>query len=375
MNATSISPYHPKISHSRLNIFVFSLFSLLFLPNETMAFPVGERHFVATEVSAEKRNADHQDKLRVTIWYPALNGSDEQSLDIGPVNDPRFKPGSAAPDAPFFDTQRRPVILLSHGFGGSARIMAWFGTALAREGYIVIAPDHPGNNSLDPMTLGGALLFWKRPADLATALHAAETEPLIREHLDLSRVGVAGFSAGGFTSLSVAGARVDLSKLLAFCKAQPTDGVCAPQKEFPISYQNSTSFFKKPEVVSDVALAGDDMSIPEVKAAFVMAPALVQSFNPTSLRQIKIPVTIIAGDSDITAPPSTNADIAASLISGSQIYHLPKVTHYDFLSECGPNSIAHIDICHSLRDRKQIHQDVLYSALNFFDKTLQNSKK
>ncbi|MCP1196581.1 alpha/beta fold hydrolase [Acetobacter senegalensis] len=370
MNATNISPYHPKISHSCIKIIAFSLFLFLFISKEAIAFPVGERHFVVTEVSAEKRNADHQDKLRVTIWYPALNGSHEQSLDIGPVSDPRFKPGSAAPDAPFFDTQRRPVILLSHGFGGSARIMAWFGTALAREGYIVIAPDHPGNNSLDPMTLGGALLFWKRPEDLATALHAAETEPLIREHLDLSRVGVSGFSAGGFTSLSVAGARVDLSKLLAFCKAHPADGVCAPQKEFPISYETSASFFKKPEIVSDVSLADGDMQIPEVKAAFVMAPALVQSFNQTSLRQIKMPVTIIAGDSDITAPPSTNADIAASLISGSQIYHLPKVTHYDFLSECGPYAITHLDICHSLQNRRKTHQYTIDLALRFFHKAL-----
>ncbi len=370
MSATKNSLHHPKIIHSRLSIFVTSLLLFSLIYKETMAFPVGERHFVATEDSAEKRNADHRDRLRITIWYPALNGSHEQSLDIGPVNDPRFKPGSAAPDAPFFDNQRRPVILLSHGFGGSARIMAWFGTALAREGYIVIAPDHPGNNSLDPMTLGGALLFWKRPEDLATALHAAETEPLIREHLDLSRVGVSGFSAGGFTSLSAVGARVDLSRLLAFCKAQPTDGVCAPQKEFPISYKDSSSFFKRQEVASDVSLAGDNMQIPEVKAAFVMAPALVQSFNPVSLRQIKLPVSIIAGDSDITAPPNTNADIAASLISGSQIYHLPKVTHYDFLSECGPDAVAHLDICHSLQNRRKTHQYAIDLAVKFFKKTL-----
>ena len=45
-------------------------------------------------------------------------------------------------------------------------MMAWFGTALAREGYIVIAVDHPGNNNgMDPMTIGGAALFWERPGD------------------------------------------------------------------------------------------------------------------------------------------------------------------------------------------------------------------
>ena len=58
-----------------------------------------------------------------------------------------LKKGARAPltpNAPFAtDNIRQPVLLLSHGFGGTARIMGWFGIAMARAGYIVIAVDHP----------------------------------------------------------------------------------------------------------------------------------------------------------------------------------------------------------------------------------------
>jgi predicted dienelactone hydrolase len=110
-----------------------------------------------------------------------------------------------APNAPFAPCEdRRPVILLSHGYGGTARIMGWFGIALARNGCIVVAVDHPGNNGVDKMTVAGAVLSWDRPEDLRAALNAAENDQTIGPHVDLSRVGVTGFSAGGFTTLVAA---------------------------------------------------------------------------------------------------------------------------------------------------------------------------
>ena len=84
------------------------------------------------------------------------------------------RPARPRLNAPFEDARPRPVILFSHGFGGTARIMAWFGTALARHGLIVIAVDHPGNNGRDPMTLAGAVLNWERPGDLADGARQGE---------------------------------------------------------------------------------------------------------------------------------------------------------------------------------------------------------
>jgi predicted dienelactone hydrolase len=334
------------------------------------AATVGERHLVAHEASAALRNASHSDELRITIWYPAASGATETPLDIGPPGKPFYTPGSAAPNADFDDARPRRVILLSHGFGGSARIMAWFGTALARHGYVVIAVDHPGNNGRDPMTVAGAVLSWERPGDLATALGTAKTDPLIGPHLDLDRLGAGGFSAGGFTSLVEAGARVDFDRFVRFCDAHPEDGICAPQKEFQFPRSDAETFFAQPAGAAALAHAKDDLSIPGVKAAFVMAPAIVQSLDPDSLKGLRTPVAIVLGDADKVAPPATNGQVAATLIPGAKLTVLPRVGHYDFLAECTPAGNAVVPVCPTEVPRAATHKTAIDEALAFFDATL-----
>jgi predicted dienelactone hydrolase len=137
----------------------------------------------------------------------------------------------------------------------------------------VVAVDHPGNNGRDPMTVGGAVLYWERPGDLTTALDKVKSDPLIGPHLDLGRLSAAGFSAGGFTTLVEAGARVDFDRFVRFCDAHPDDGICAPQREFQFSRTEAEAFFRGPAGAAELAHVKDDLSIPGVQAAFVMAPA------------------------------------------------------------------------------------------------------
>ena len=262
------------------------------------------------------------------------------------------------------------MILLSHGFGGSARIMGWFGTALARHGYVVIAVDHPGNNGRDPMTIGGAVLSWERPGDLATALDKVKSDPSLGPHLDLNQLGAAGFSAGGFTTLVEAGARVDFDRLLRFCDAHPDDGICAPQKEFQFSRADAEAFFAQPAAKSSLAHAKDDLSIPGVKAAFVMAPGIVQSLDPESLKSMRAPVRILLGDADKVAPPATNGEVAAALIPGARLTVLPHVGHYDFLAECTPAGDAVVPVCPTAVPRAATHKAAIDEALALFDATL-----
>lgn len=42
-----------------------------------------------------------------------------------------------------------PLIVYSHGNNGSRYIDSVYTGALASQGYIVVAPDHPGNTALD----------------------------------------------------------------------------------------------------------------------------------------------------------------------------------------------------------------------------------
>jgi predicted dienelactone hydrolase len=101
------------------------------------------------------RGAEKQE-LRVTVWYPAPVTAVEVQQVIGPPDAPLFEAGMASPNAPMEPALRPlPLIVLSHGTGGSAMQMAWLGTALARAGFIVAAVDHPGNNSRRGVYGGG----------------------------------------------------------------------------------------------------------------------------------------------------------------------------------------------------------------------------
>jgi predicted dienelactone hydrolase len=334
------------------------------------ASPVGERHLEATNPTAALRDAAHRPTVRVTVWYPAAEGSVEQTLDIGPPGRPLFYVGEAAPDAAFADARPRPVILFSHGYGGSARIMAWFTTILAQQGFVVIAVDHPGNNSADPMTVAGAVLLWDRVGDLEAALDRAKADPVIGPHLDLRRLGVAGFATGGLNALVAAGARVDPARLRRFCTAHADDGMCKPQPEFPVTADQAAEALAAPDLAADAARAGDDRSIRGVSAVFAIAPAFVQALDPASLDAIDKPVAIMLGQADTVAAPNTNGGAAARAIPRAQLTVLPGVGHYDFVAACSPEGRANLTICRSPLPQGPTHMRTLETALAFFGKTL-----
>jgi predicted dienelactone hydrolase len=331
------------------------------------AGPVGELHRVVSDPTASLRDAEHSSRLRVTVWYPAAPGSVETELLIGPPARPLFDVGAVAANAAFATDQgRRPVIVLSHGFGGTARIMGWFGIAMARHGYIVVAVDHPGNNTLDTMTFAGAALWWDRAEDLRVALAAVEADRAIGPHLDTSRIGAAGFSAGGFTALVLAGARVDPTRFVTFCAAHPADADCLPQREFAASVRDLPAFLQRPEIAAEAAHAGDNHAIAGLKAAFVMAPGLVQALDPASLRGMHVPITIMLGDADVVAPPATNGLVAAAAIPGAALKRLPGVGHYDFLATCTAAGRDVVPVCKARVSQADTHDRAIAAALGVF---------
>ncbi|QKW58998.1 alpha/beta fold hydrolase [Stenotrophomonas sp. NA06056] len=342
-------------------------------PMAIAATPIvaGERHGETTLESAAIRDGEHRDVLRFTVWYPAAPGSEETPLSIGPADALLFEVGRAAKDAPIAEG-RLPTLLLSHGNGGTARMMGWLGTALARAGYLVIAVDHPGNNGADEMTLAGSVLTWLRADDLKAALAAVQADTLLGPHVDASRLGVIGYSAGGFTALLSAGARPDMARLLAFCHAHPDDGVCRPQQEAAThTMEARLAAAASPQLQPYVRHAQDDRSIPGVRAVFVLAPAIVQAFAPEQLKALQQPVAIVLGAVDDVAPPATNGDVAAELIPKATLHALPDVGHYDFLSTCTPLAKERLPaLCVTAVPKEQTHGVVVEDAVRFFGEAL-----
>ncbi|OBU51509.1 alpha/beta hydrolase family protein [Stenotrophomonas maltophilia] len=357
-----------RLMHLLLGLVLIAPASLAGVPGSGLA---GEHQAVTTVASAAVRDAQQRDTLRYTVWYPAMAGSSEVPLRIGPPDAPLFVVGQAAPEAAITGG-RLPTLLLSHGNGGSARMMGWLGTALARAGYLVIAVDHPGNNGVDELTLQGSMLSWLRADDLRAALAAVQADPKLGPHVDAQRIGVMGFSAGGYTALLAAGARPDLRRLRDFCEAHPDDGVCQPQSEAP---SHTLEARKAAAAAADLAPwmahADDARPVPGVRAVFLMAPAIMQAFPPQQLQALRQPVSIIQGAADTVAPAATNAEVAKASITEARLDVLPGVGHYDFLSECTPLGQQRLPaLCSSQTPRAQTHARTVAEAQRFFEAAL-----
>ncbi|MGF6709081.1 putative dienelactone hydrolase [Luteibacter sp. W1I16] len=349
---------------TRFNRCVLAL-GLFALAGQAMA-AVGETHRSTTTPSAALRHADGSSSIAITVWYPAKDGSKETPLVIGPDNAPLFAVGSAAADAPAA-AGRFPVVLVSHGFGGTARMMGWFGTALARAGFVVIAVDHPGSNGRGPITANGAAWWWERAEDLKAAWKTIRADPELSPHLSVNQLGVAGFSAGGFAALVVGGARVDVQHFGAFCRQHPKDGVCAPQLEAPdLTARDIGAWLKDPAMQPRFKDAESDHAIPGVRAVLVMAPALVQAIAPDSLRRLHVPVSVLVGTADTVAPADTNADVIARLVPGAKEQRLDGATHYDFLGECMPAAQEAVPQCAKATHQKEAHAAAVAEAIRMF---------
>ena len=128
----------------------------------------------------------------------------------------------AAGDGPW------PVVVFSHGLGGSREGYGFLGKRWAEHGYVSIHPDHPGSDTAvfrgnAPAELTQAMrqattalrILEGRPRLIAALISALPTlervVPALAGKLDHKRVGVAGHSYGGWTTMSVAGQKLRLS--------------------------------------------------------------------------------------------------------------------------------------------------------------------
>ncbi len=141
-------------------------------------------------------------------------------------------------------------------------------------------------------------------------------------------------------------------------------------EELPLTLADFDRTLAAPELAGDVAHARDDHRIPQVRAAFAMAPAIVRGLPPDGLRRMRVPVAIILGDADTVAPPATNGLVAARLIPHAELTVLPGVGHYDWLATCTPAGVAALDICADKVAQDPTHAAAIKMALAFFARTL-----
>jgi predicted dienelactone hydrolase len=344
-------------------------------PPKTVLYKVGvmNRHFTPPEPYDWRDAKTHS--LITEIWYPADPAAVEQVQWIGSPDNPFGKAGKAAPNAPILvGSEKFPLVLLSHGIGGSSIMMAWLGSALASHGFIAAAVNHPGNNALEDYTIPGAILWGQRAHDLSAVIDQMLADPTFGPRIDPKRIGAAGFSLGGLTVIELAGGIAELSRFQDFCKSPKADGMCNDTLEYPGLLAKATALAKS-DPAMQAALSEDSKSHrdPRIRAIFAMAPAIGPAFDPASLAKISIPVQIVAGSVDTVVPIETSAKFFTAHIPGAQLSILQAVGHYTFLATCaelGDRTKPQLCIDQAGILRDEIHAQTATMAYHFFDANL-----
>ena len=151
-----------------------------------------------------------------------------------------FELGMAAQNAPLVPKPARfPLVVISHGTGGSALSMAWLGKALAAHGYVAAAVNHPGNNAAEPYTAEGFSIWWESASDLSETISGMLADAKFGDRIDPERIGSAGFSLGGYTMIAIAGGITDVQGFIRFCDSTGAAGTCTSPQSFPRWSKNS----------------------------------------------------------------------------------------------------------------------------------------
>jgi predicted dienelactone hydrolase len=116
-----------------------------------------------------------------------------------------------------------PVIIISNGLGAKRDRFEELAQHLASHGFAVVSPDHPGSDfQRQKAFLKGkyrenfdATEFIDRPLDITYLLDRLAA--MSDYNLDLERVGIFGYSIGGVTAFSLAGAPIDFDRLHQNC--------------------------------------------------------------------------------------------------------------------------------------------------------------
>jgi predicted dienelactone hydrolase len=270
-------------------------------------------------------------------WYPS-----------SPATRSRWRSVSRLRPAP----QRRvprPISLLAGG------------ETLADAGFIVAAINHPGDNSTAMSRTDELSVLIERPADikrltdymLGTWPEAATIDP--------ARVGLFGFSRGGYTGLVVIGGNPDFRAGLTY--------MCPPGSLMLKCQQIRENKVPPQPLVHDL----------RVKAAVLADPGCPFMFNRGGLKNVTIPVQLWRSErgGDGLVPEAVIALVPR--FPKRPQYHVPaKSAHFSFLAPCLPEAMkAFPELCIDPPgfDRATFHKAFNAEVLAFFRQNLVKRSK
>jgi predicted dienelactone hydrolase len=255
----------------------------------------------------------------VTVWYPTPDP--EVPWQAGPFT------VAASLNAGIAKGQRFPVVLLSHGRGGSPLGHRELAASLARAGFVVVAPTHVGDAAGHPRMQRQSQILMSRPRQAVEALSAALADARFAADVDPARMGMIGYSAGGYTALVLAGAHPNVAAASAYCAAEGRGdpGSCGPAHDSAPQPVMGLENWQPP-------------AEPRLKALVLMDP-LSMVFQRGDVGSVRMPVLLFRPEDDAYLKADHNALALARDLPTPPAQIVVPGRHFVFIDPC-PEKLA-----------------------------------
>ena len=292
---------------------ILASLALLLIAAHAHAYEAG---WMQTQVAGTTPDAP---TTTVALYYPTM--ATPRAIAMGP-----FTLDVAIGGKP--TDKVKALILLSHGIGGTELGHSVLAQALARNGYLVAALRHPGDNWQDRSLIEKTpeRYFDERPRQASRVIDALLADPAWKDRIAADsqgpRVGALGHSAGGYTVLALAGARPDLSRMRKHCLAEAS--------EDPIFCGVGRAEVAMPPQPAATGLLKDD----RVRAIVALAPAGVP-LTAESLAAVRPATMIYEAELDRFLVPRFHAEWVAGNLPAPNLHRVPNAWHFAFMDTPG----------------------------------------
>lgn len=271
---------------------------------------------------------DHQANIGfpVFVMYPAKAA--HGSYELGPF---KVTAGLNAPIA----AGQFALVIISHGSGGNRLGYLTIAQGLAEAGYIVMMPEHFGNNRDDNILEGKTRNLELRPRHISLCIDDIAGNELLGAAVLADQVAVIGHSMGGYTALAVAGGQV----------------WNAAHKQVPVRVDT------------------------RVRGLVLMAPATAWFTPDDALTNVTLPILVYQAEHDLFTPAEHVARVKDQVLDRIKVTHhiVENAGHFSFLSPF-PDSMSSPEFPPSKDpegfDRPAFHQRLNTDIIAFLGEVL-----
>lgn len=267
-----------------------------------------------------------------------------------------------AMNAPMVDG-RFPLVMISHGSGGSYLTHRTLGMHLAKNGFVVCMPEHPFNNRHNNELQYTIQNMIYRPRHIRMAIDEIFAHEKFKSHLDFENVAIIGHSVGGYTALALAGGAPHTQALVELCQKP-----ASADEPYWLSLLRKNGLTSQP-----IAVTADE----RVRALVLLAPDVSLFMSEGALREVHAPVLLLVAENDYM-PQETIDVLNNGLSERAQLTHrvIKNAGHYSFLSpfpEAMKNRVGEAAKDPEGFEREQFHHEMNTEVLSFLQKIFEGT--